>query len=204
MFKFRIICIIVCCFLIQVTYSQDKKTIVQDTIVKVGDEKIIISKNIVVVDDESINPLAPATAAFYSAVLPGLGQAYNKKYWKIPIVYAALGTSTYAYIYNNEQYNRYRDAFKLEESGKPHEFDSDSDNPISQEGLMRAQTRYKEDRDLSLIITFGIYVLQIVEASVNAHLLQMNTFDNISFNPNLIIDPITNKVVGGFSISYKF
>ena len=204
MFKFRIICIIACCFLIQVTYSQDKKTIVQDTIVKVGDEKIIISKNIVVVDDESINPLAPATAAFYSAVLPGLGQAYNKKYWKIPIVYAALGTSTYAYIYNNEQYNRYRDAFKLEESGKPHEFDSDSDNPISQEGLMRAQTRYKEDRDLSLIITFGVYVLQIVEASVNAHLLQMNTFDNISFNPNLIIDPITNKVVGGFSISYKF
>ena len=204
MFKFRIICIIACCFLIQVTYSQDKKTIVQDTIVKVGDEKIIISKNIVVVDDESINPLAPATAAFYSAVLPGLGQAYNKKYWKIPIVYAALGTSTYAYIFNNEQYNRYRDAFKLEESGKPHEFDSDSDNPISQEGLMRAQTRYKEDRDLSLIITFGIYVLQIVEASVNAHLLQMNTFDNISFNPNLIIDPITNKVVGGFSISYKF
>ena len=83
---------------------------------------LILSDSLQVVDQD-IDPLAPSRAAFYSAVLPGLGQAYNKKYWKIPIIYAALGVSTYAYIYNNDNYNRARDAYKLLKAGKPHEFD---------------------------------------------------------------------------------
>ena len=60
---------------------------------------------------DSINPLAPAKAAFYSAILPGLGQAYNKRYWKIPIVYAALGAGVYFIIDNNKKYNDYRDIY---------------------------------------------------------------------------------------------
>ena len=59
-----------------------------------------------------INPLAPAKAAFYSALLPGLGQAYNKKYWKIPVVFAAIGTGIYSYTWNKKKYNEYRDAYK--------------------------------------------------------------------------------------------
>lgn len=191
MYKFRHICTVICLFYFQITFSQD--------------DELIVSESIQISKDESIDPLAPSRAAFYSAVLPGLGQAYNKKYWKIPIVYAALGTSTYYYIENNKQYKRYRDAFKLGENGKPHEFDGTNGNSeLSREALMRAQTQFKENRDLSLLITVGLYALQIVEASVNAHLLQMNTFDDISFNPNLIIDPISNKVVGGLAISYSF
>ena len=62
-------------------------------------------------------PLAPAKAAFYSAVLPGLGQIYNRKYWKAPIVWAAMGTSIYLYLDNNKQFDRYRTAFKLREAG---------------------------------------------------------------------------------------
>ena len=58
------------------------------------------------------NPLAPAKAAFFSAIFPGLGQIYNGSYWKLPIVYGALGTSVYFYIENDKQYNRYRDAYK--------------------------------------------------------------------------------------------
>ena len=56
-----------------------------------------------------INPNAPAKAAFYSAVLPGLGQAYNKKYWKIPIVYLGLGIGIYYYTWNQWKYHNYRD-----------------------------------------------------------------------------------------------
>ena len=52
----------------------------------------------------ALDPLRPAKAAFYSAVLPGLGQAYNKKYWKIPIVYGAIGTGLYFYLDNNKLY----------------------------------------------------------------------------------------------------
>jgi hypothetical protein len=59
-----------------------------------------------------INMLAPSKAAFYSAVLPGLGQIYNKKYWKVPLVYGALGTTIYFYISNNNKYHAYRDAYK--------------------------------------------------------------------------------------------
>lgn len=154
---------------------------------------------------EDIDPKAPSKAAFYSAILPGLGQAYNKKYWKIPIVYAALGASTYAYIYNNDNYHRARDAYKLSKAGKPHEFDgSDGGVVLSDETLERIQVSYKEDRDLALMITIGIYALQIVEASVNAHLMQLNTIDNIGFRPTFNIDPITNKAVGGIAINIDF
>lgn len=167
-------------------------------------DDLIISDSLQVVDQD-INPLAPSKAAFYSAILPGLGQAYNKKYWKIPIIYAALGVSTYAYIYNNDNYNRSRDAYKLAKAGKPHEFDgSDGGVVLSEETLERIQKSYKEDRDLSLLITVGIYALQIVEASVNAHLLQLNTIDDIAIRPTFYVDPITNKSVAGVSLSFGF
>jgi len=169
-------------------------------------DDLIISDSLQVAS-QGIDPLAPSRAAFYSAVLPGLGQAYNKKYWKIPIVYAALGVSTYSYIYNNDNYNRSRDAYKLAKAGKPHEFDgSDGGILLSDETLERIQKSYKEDRDLSLLIAVGIYALQIVEASVNAHLMQLNTIDDIdiTFRPTFYIDPVNHKSITGLSLSFGF
>ena len=61
--------------------------------------------------------MKPSKATFYSAVLPGLGQAYNKKYWKIPIVYGALATGIYFYNQNDKNYNRYRNAYKRRLAG---------------------------------------------------------------------------------------
>ena len=195
MLNFKFISLLsICLFISIAAFSQEKI------------DDLIISDSIQVVDQD-INPLAPSKAAFYSAILPGLGQAYNKKYWKIPIVYAALGVSTYAYIYNNDNYHTARDAYKLAKAGKPHEFDgSDGGVDLSEETLERIQKSYKEDRDLSLLITVGIYALQIVEASVNAHLMQLNTIDDIdiAFRPNFYVDPITNKSVAGVSLSFGF
>jgi hypothetical protein len=191
-FTIRIFYAVICLLILQTTYSQ------QETIT-VGDIKTINPY------DEGIDPLSPSRAAFYSAVLPGLGQAYNKKYWKIPLVYAVLGTSIYAYNYNRIEYKRYRDAYKSSVTGKPHEFDGEGQNPfLSDEGLQRAQKKFKEDRDLTVMISIGLYALQIIEASVNAHLMQMNTIDSISFNPNFLVDPVTNKFVGGFTVSFKY
>ena len=69
------------------------------------------SSNAIVAKDTlksaEIDPLRPTKASFYSAILPGLGQAYNKKYWKIPIVYGAIGTSLYFYIDNNTNIESY-------------------------------------------------------------------------------------------------
>ena len=112
---------------------------------------------------------------------------YNKKYWKAPIVWGAMGTSIYFYLDNNQEYNRYRTAFKLREGGLKDEFTNDDGSVlISRNGLISAQKTLKSNRDLSLLITVVFYILQIVEASVNAHLLQFNTNDNLSFSPTMI------------------
>ncbi len=156
------------------------------------------------------NPLSPSKAAFYSAILPGMGQIYNKKYWKAPIVWGALAGTTYLYIDNNSIYKRYRTAFKLRKAGLQDEFtliDAAGNTTvlISEAGLENAQKQLRENRDLALLSSVLVYVLQIVEASVNAHLLQFNTDDSLTFRPALMPDNmnLANTVVG-FHLKYKF
>ncbi len=166
---------------------------------------IINKKDSTKVVYQKMDILAPSRAAFYSAVLPGLGQAYNKKYWKVPIVWGALGTGTYFYIKNNDSYTRYRTAFKLQKAGRPHEFDGIGENPLlSEDALKRAQKVFKKNRDLSMFIIIGLYVLNIVEANVDAHLPDKALDTNISFNPTLFTEPVTNQAMLGATISFKF
>ncbi|MDF1517294.1 MAG: DUF5683 domain-containing protein, partial [Lutibacter sp.] len=70
--------------------------------------------------------------------------------------------------------------------------------------LISAQKSYKKDRDLSLLITVGLYILQIVEASVNAHLLQHNVDSNLSVTPQIIRNDINNKSIVGASVNFNF
>jgi len=168
------------------------------------DDIKIISKDTIFTDDE-IDPLSPARAAFYSAVLPGLGQAYNKKYWKIPIVWAAIGTGVYFYRKNDELLDTYQEAYKLRISGRPDDFDGTGENPnLSTESLVRAQEIYKKNKDLSLFLTIGLYALNIIEANVDAHLDDKAFNTNLSFSPSFYIDPINNQYVAGVNIKYDF
>ena len=152
------------------------------------------------------NPLAPSKAAFYSAVFPGMGQIYNKKYWKAPIVWAGMATSTSIYLFNNNEYKRYRRAFRQRESGLQDEFTLDNGTEvISRNGLISAQRTLRNNRDLSLLATVLVYVLQIVEASVNAHLLQFDTSDQLSVKPVMISDPIRVEAPSmGLRLHYSF
>ena len=130
---------------------------------------------------ESINPLAPAKAAFFSAVLPGLGQAYNKKYWKIPLVYAGLGAGAYFYQLNHKEYRSFRDAFKRRLEG----FDDDKYQGIfSDQTLIQAQRLYQRNRNISTLVFVGMYVLNIIDANVDAHLIQFNVSENLSLQPD--------------------
>ncbi|WP_159024116.1 DUF5683 domain-containing protein [Formosa sp. L2A11] len=147
------------------------------------------------------DPLAPARAAFYSAILPGLGQAYNRKYWKIPIVYAAIGTGIYFYIDNNNAYNDYRDAYKRRLAGYT---DDQYYGRISDDGLINAQEQLRENKELSLLITLGLYVLNIVDANVDAHLLQFNIDDNLSLAPKFNYNEVERSTNLGFSFNFKF
>ena len=153
-----------------------------------------------------IDPLAPARAAFYSAVIPGLGQARNKKYWKIPIVYGAIGTGIYFYLDNNKVYKRYRNAYKRRLAGfTDDEFYGLNSTPIlSNEALIRAQETLRRNKELSLLITIGLYALNIIDANVDAHLLQYNMDTNLAVKPYLDFDTPDNSVQLGFSLNIKF
>lgn len=153
--------------------------------------------------DNPINPLAPAKAAFYSAVLPGLGQAYNKSYWKIPVVYVALGTGIYAYSWNKKEYHKYRDAYKqrLLEGTKS----TDAYQGIlSTDRLVDAQKYHQRYRDLSMLITVGLYALNIIEANVDAHLKQFNVNGKLTVRPDIQQNEFTNKQNMGVALNFRF
>ena len=147
--------------------------------------------------------LRPSKATFYSAVLPGLGQAYNKKYWKIPVVYGALATGIYFYNQNDQDYNRYRNAYKRRLAGfTDDEFYGNGQYPaISNDGLIRAQKTLKRNKELSILVTVGLYILNIIDANVDAHLLQYNLDENLTLIPNIEFNEIQNT--SNFGISFN-
>lgn len=149
----------------------------------------------------TIDPLAPGKAAFYSAVVPGLGQIYNKKYWKLPLVYGGMGVSLYYYSFNNGKYHEYRNAYKNRLAGKPVTGELAG---LSNDILIRGQKFHQRNRDLSMLITVGIYILNIVDANVDAHLKQFNVNENLTFKPTLEQNPLDMQYNAGFSINYQF
>jgi len=160
---------------------------------------------------KEINPLGPSKAAFYSAILPGLGQIYNKRYWKAPIVWGALGTGIYVYSYNNTEYRRARNAFKRRLAGftddEFYDINGDGNGPdVSSDALQEAQENTQRDRDLALVITIALYALNIIDANVDAHLKQYNVSDDLAvdFNPYLDINPFTNQPNYGMAMVIKF
>lgn len=149
---------------------------------------------------EEIDPLTPAKAAFYSAILPGLGQAYNKKYWKIPLVYAGIGTSLYFYIDNNKKYHDYRDAYKRRLEG----YNDDDYQFLDESRLIAGQKFYQRNRDLSALFVVGFYVLNIIDANVDAALIQFNVNERLSLRPEIYPADVTFKPNVGLTFNYRF
>ncbi len=181
-------------------FSQTKKgSTISTTIDELKVEQALTEKRV-------IDPLRPSKAAFYSAILPGLGQAYNKKYWKIPIVVGGITGGILVYDFNNRQYNRYRDAFKRRLAGfTDDEFFGNGATPIiSDDGLIRAQRQFRRNRDLAMLITIGIYALNIIDANVDAHLLQFNVDENLAMRPHFQYNPMENSSDVGVTVNFKF
>lgn len=169
-------------------------------------KEIITAETLVAISDSipartEIDPLAPSRAAFYSAVLPGLGQAYNKKYWKIPIVYAALGTGIYFYTTNNKDYKKVRNAYKRRLAGFE---DDEFQGRLTDDGLRAAQKTLRRNKELSLLITVGLYALNIIDANVDAHLLQYNVDDNLTLKPHYKIDDFDRTSRVGLTMNFQF
>lgn len=195
------------CFLFSIFgFAQvQKDSTVNTTIDELKLDKATITKR-------EIDPLRPSKAAFYSAILPGLGQAYNKKYWKIPIVVGAIATGIVVHDFNNKQYKRYRDAFKRRLAGFTDDefYGVDANgNPanipiISDDALIRAQRQFRRNRDIATLITIGIYVLNIIDANVDAHLLQFNVDENLVMRPHFQYNPMEDSSDLGVTVNFKF
>lgn len=159
---------------------------------------------------KEFNPLAPSKAAFYSAILPGMGQIYNKRYWKAPIAWGLIGGSIYMYTFNNDNYQRFRTAFKSRQAGFTDDEFYDLNNGIipslDVDDLEYQQERFQSDRDLWLVVAIGMYALNIVDANVDAHLKQFNIDDDLSidFEPYFDFNQITNSPNYGMALIIKF
>ena len=151
----------------------------------------------------TIQKYNPTKAGLYSAVFPGLGQYYNKKYWKIPIVWGAVGTGVGIIVYNDKQYRRYRTAFLAELNGQPHEFD---DLPyVDATALGNTQDRAKRQRDYAIAITGVLYILNIVDAVVDAHLYDQKKDPDLAIKPTIIYDDLgVANGKAGLSLSFRF
>lgn len=124
-------------------------------------------------------------ATLMSVFLPGLGQAYNKKYWKIPIIYAGLGGFTYMYIFNNQEYTYYRDNLRAITDNNPA---TENLTFYNQDQLKVLKDQYKKSRDLAIFGFFAIYALNIIDANVDGHLVSFDVSDNLGVH----IDPWYN------------
>ena len=188
--------ILLCLFSVFYTFSQQEK--VKDSL-GLTNEVVVLEEDLVT--KKEIDPLRPSKAAFYSAILPGLGQAYNKRYWKIPLVWGAIGTGIYFYVRNDKQFDRYRDAYKRRLAGFT---DDEFQNVVSDEGLIRAQEQFRRNKEVSLLVTFGLYALNIIDANVDAHLLQFNVDENLSFRPHYQYNQMENTSDLGLTMNFKF
>ena len=127
------------------------------------------------------DPLTPSKAAFYSSVVPGLGQIYTRRYWMIPIIYGGLGASAYYFDYNKKEMNKYRTAYKRRLSGY---FDDEYIDIIPEnDKLLEGMKFHRRYKDFSFMFLVGTYILNIIDANVGAHLLQFNVNEDLSFKP---------------------
>ncbi len=133
-------------------------------------------------------------ASIMSAILPGLGQAYNKKYWKIPIIYAGLGGFGYMFLTNNKQYNLYRANVIAYNDNDSSTVPSLPEYSSDQSQVLKLQ--YRKYRDFAVIGFSIVYLINIIDANVDAHLRTFDVSDDLSIN----LDPwqSTYKTSSGY------
>ena len=148
------------------------------------------------------DPLTPSKAAFYSAIVPGLGQIYTGKYWKVPIIYIGLGTSGYFYFYQTKQMNSFRDIYKRRIAG--YTDDKYANRILQNDQLIQGMNFHKRYRDLAVLYFMGFYLLNILDANVGAHLMQFNVNDQLTLRPQIEPNLLNTDMNYGLTLNIKF
>ncbi|HPE43133.1 MAG TPA: DUF5683 domain-containing protein [Bacteroidales bacterium] len=132
-------------------------------------------------------PHSPHKATIYSAILPGLGQAYNRKYWKIPVVYAGIGTIYYFASTNGKMYRKAREAYNYVSSESDYPIDNDFVDKYSAEDLQSIRDYYRRNMELSWVVMGLWYVVNIIDATVDAHFFDYDISEDLSLRVEPII-----------------
>lgn len=166
---------------------------------------------------EAPNAHSPRKATIYSAVLPGLGQVYNKKYWKVPVIYLGFGTIAYFINWNNDNYQLFRRGYfdlidddpetqgYLEiEAVKRNNYDLNNPTHFNnlRTALMRQKDYFRRNRDLLFIGMVGFYGLNIIDASVDAHFFDFDISDDLTLKWEPSLMQIDNNFV--YCINFRF
>lgn len=134
----------------------------------------------------------PSRAAIYSAILPGAGQVYNRKYWKVPIVLGGLGVSYWFIQDNNKQYQRYKSAYLDIVNGRPDEFNG----LYSGDQLRQVADTYHRWRDLSYVAFGLVYALNIVDASVDAYFVRFDVSPDLTVRAGPALNMVAHGAAG--------
>jgi hypothetical protein len=152
---------------------------------------------------------SPQKAALLSAVFPGLGQIYNKKYWKLPFVYGGFGVSAFYFIRNQRWYRDYLEGYVIysntNDPALVQHLDKIRKYPGREaEALKFYVDTYRSWRDWSIIALAGTYVLSIIDATVDAYLFDYNIRDNLSLKVEpVLINTVTYKSTIGLKFSFN-
>ncbi|OQP39852.1 hypothetical protein A4H97_16660 [Niastella yeongjuensis] len=209
---FFVIALILC--IPMLALSQHKDTlIVKDTAGNVvTSTKVKKSNWVYKYDSTGKRVYEPRKAAILSAVVPGLGQAYNKKYWKIPLAWAAVGIPIYSYFYNRGIYRDIQYAItvaELDKNDPGYQAAYDQVDPKLQylvdhqsiNSLTNYRNEYRKDMDYSILFTLLLWGLNVVDATVDAHLKGFNVNDNLTMQ---IKPAITSPQSIGIALVFKF
>ena len=161
----------------------------------VAQDTAVISDNVLVSNLE-IGTKNPLKASLYSAVLPGMGQIYNQKIWKVPLVWGLIGTGVGFTVHYNSRYHHYRDAFISELNGEQHEYSGIFD--ASRLGTIQDDMR--RNRDYAIALTVVAYALNILDATVDAHLFEIRKDRDLSVDPTAFVNPMTGESNIGLAI----
>lgn len=190
---------------------------IADTLNTIPEETVKTTK--IKVDDFKPNP---TKAVIYSAIFPGLGQIYNRKYWKLPIIYGGFLGLTYAISWNGRYYNDYSDAYKAIMSDDPRSPENSAiwlafltdKNPLNYDdarieqlrsAFKRSKDTYRRNRDLSIIGTVALYALCMIDAYVDAQLFDFDISPDLSFRVEpTVINPLQSNRALGVQCSFKF
>lgn len=159
----------------------------------------------------AIRKIIPKKATIRSLMVPGLGQIYNRQYWKLPFIYAGLAGAVFAFQFNQNNYLKYQAAYK--EAYNQPAVDPDygfkvaivDGRKLSVTTLKQASDQYHQWRDLTIIATAAGWALQAIEANVAAHLKTFDLTDDISMHvvPNVVPIPGAG-LVPGVRIAFLF